>query len=736
MEQIYLDYNATTPIAKEVADEMRPYLDQYFGNPSSLHSFGIKSKLAIEKARQQIADLINCDPNEIIFTSGGTESNNLAIKGIAFQNKDKGNHIITSSIEHPAVFEVCKYLKKFGFKITYLPVDNYGMVDPNDIENAITPNTILITIMHANNEVGTIQPIKDISKIAKRNNIFFHTDAAQSLGKVNVDVKEMGIDLLSIAGHKLYAPKGIGALYIKDGIKLEKLMHGADHEQNIRPGTENVLQIVGLGKACELIKENLHEYGMHYKKTRDFLFERLKDSLDDIKLNGHPEKRLPNTLSISFPRVEANTLISRLEDVAASAGAACHAESIDVSVVLEAMKVPITYAMGTIRFSTGRELNLADIKKASNEIIKTVKALNPNKYNPIIDSSKEKESVKLTHYTRGLGCACKFQPQNLEKVLSSIPHYIDPKILVDSDKSDDASVYQISDKLAIVQSLDFFTPIVDDPYDFGAIAAANALSDIYAMGAQPLFAQNIVSFPEDQLPLSILEKILQGANDKAVEAGIGILGGHTVDDNEPKFGMVVTGKVDPEKIIKNHGALPRDLLILTKPLGTGIICTAIKKGLVDKSLQNEVTSLMSTLNKTAAEIMLNYKVNACTDVTGFGLLGHLWELTKGSNCDVEIYFDKLPFIRETKTHAAGGSIPGGSYNNLKFVEKAVDFTNLTNIDKLMVCDAQTSGGLLVALNEDQAEKYLFDLHKSGINRATIIGKMTKKGKGQITINKK
>ena len=238
MKPIYLDYNATTPIDKEVADVMAPFLYENFGNPSSTHEYGIKTKDAVDKARLQVAGLINCNPNEIIFTSGGTESNNYAIKGAAFANKDKGNHIITSGVEHPAVTEVCKYLSENGFEITYLPVDEFGMVNPYDVKKAISAKTILISIMHANNEVGTVQPIEEIGKIACQNNILLHTDAAQSLGKVKVDVEKLGIDLLSIAGHKLYAPKGVGALYIRKGVKLQKLIHGADHEMNNRAGTE------------------------------------------------------------------------------------------------------------------------------------------------------------------------------------------------------------------------------------------------------------------------------------------------------------------------------------------------------------------------------------------------------------------------------------------------------------------------------------------------------------------
>lgn len=375
MDPIYLDYNATTPIDREVADAMRPYLDIYFGNPSSTHSFGVITKKAVVKAREQVASLINAKSDEIVFTSGGTESNNYAIKGVAFANKEKGNHIITSQIEHPAVIEVCKFLEENGFQVTYLPVDEFGRVNPFDVEKAVTPQTILISIMHANNEVGTIQPIEEIGKIARENNVLFHSDAAQSLGKIEVDIHKMKIDLLSVAGHKLYAPKGIGALYIKSGIKLQKLIHGADHEMNMRAGTENVLEIVGLGKACEIAKRDLEKNSLHMKKTRDKLQAMLVEAIPETKVNGHPEFRLPNTLSVSFPTIEANTLLSQLPDVAASAGAACHTGSVRISSVLKAMNVPVEYVMGTIRFSTGKHTSFKDIDQAGSSIIKAVKKL-------------------------------------------------------------------------------------------------------------------------------------------------------------------------------------------------------------------------------------------------------------------------------------------------------------------------------------------------------------------------
>ena len=733
MKPIYLDYNATTPISKDVADAMRPYLDEYFGNPSSVHLYGVKAKLGIEKSRGQVAALLNCEPSEIVFTSGGTESNNFAIRGIAFAHQSKGNHIITSSIEHPAVFEVCKYLERFGFEITYLPVDKYGLVDPSYLESVVKDETILIPIMHANNEVGTIQPLREIGKIAKKHGIFFHTDAAQSLGKIKTDVRELGVDLLSVAGHKLYAPKGIGALYIKNGIKLEKLIYGADHEQNLRAGTENVLEITGLGKACEIAAQNLDKNFQHYKKTRDYLYSMLKESFPAIRVNGNIEKCLPNTLSVSFPRIEANTLVSRLEGVAVSAGAACHAESIDVSAVLEAMQVPLDYAMGTIRFSTGRDTTMPDIKIAADEIIKKVKSLMPKEKFTKKANDLDPSEIKLTHYTHGLGCACKIKPKNLEKVLKSLPKIIDQGVLVGTESSDDGAVYYINSDTALVQTLDFFTPIVDDPYDFGAIAAANALSDIYAMGAKPLFALNIVGFPEDTLPLSILEQILKGAGDKASEAGISVLGGHTIEDPEPKYGMVVSGLVHPDKIIRNNGARPGDILVLTKPLGTGIITTGIKRGLVQEDLKKKVTESMSQLNKIASECMMNFEVHACTDVTGFGLLGHLSEMSKSSACNVQLTFEKIPFFPETKNLSGAGIIPGGTFNNLEYVQDDVDFGTHTRTNQLLLCDAQTSGGLLIVLPPEEAGKFLNDLHEAGLSESAMIGNFTDSGDGKIIV---
>jgi cysteine desulfurase NifS len=377
---IYLDYNATTPIAREVAEAMTPYLYEHFGNPSSNHPYGIAAKRAVETARAQVATLLGCQPAEVIFTSGGTESNNSAIKGIALGDRRRGNHIITSAVEHPAVTEVNIWLETQGLRITVLPVDEYGLVDPADLERTITPDTVLVTVMHANNEVGTIQPIAELAEIAHRHGALMHTDAAQSVGKIEVNVETMGVDLLSVAGHKVYAPKGIGALYVRSGVRLVKLMHGAGHESGRRPGTENVLEIVGLGQACEIASRDLETNRAHFQEKRDRLHQGLLRDLGEasIRLNGHPERRLPNTLSLSFREVEANTLLSQIgEQVAASAGAACHADRMELSAVLEAMRVPVNWAMGTVRFSTGRGTSAALIDQAVEVVANGVRRLQP-----------------------------------------------------------------------------------------------------------------------------------------------------------------------------------------------------------------------------------------------------------------------------------------------------------------------------------------------------------------------
>ena len=359
---IYLDFNASTPIAPEVAEAMKPFLTQHFGNPSSLHWAGVPAKEAVENARIQVADLLHCDPGEVVFTSGGSESNNHAIKGVFFARKEKGNHIITTQVEHPAVINPCRFLEKLGAAVTYMGVDQNGRVNPEEIEKAVAAKTILITVMHANNEVGTIQPVEEISKIAKKHGIPFHTDAAQSVGKIETEVDKLGVDLLSIAGHKVYAPKGVGALYIREGTSIEPLIHGASHESGQRAGTENVLLIVGLGKACEISKNYLSDDRI--RNLRDRFWKLLQDNFgDDIVLNGHPLHRLPNTLNVSFVGKVGGEILSHMEEVAASTGAACHSGSVELSPVLKAMEVSPEVGMGAIRFSLGRTTTVEEVDR-------------------------------------------------------------------------------------------------------------------------------------------------------------------------------------------------------------------------------------------------------------------------------------------------------------------------------------------------------------------------------------
>jgi cysteine desulfurase len=351
--RIYLDYNASTPICPEAVEAMRPYLADHYGNPSSLHWAGMPAKDAVEKARGQVAALIGCDPTEIVFTSGGSESNNHAIKGVFFANRERGNHVITTAVEHPATIQPCRFLEKMGAKVTVLPVDRYGRIEPDDVRSAITPRTILITVMHANNEVGTIEPIPEISAIARETGIPFHTDAAQTVGKISADVEELGVDLLSVAGHKVYAPKGIGALYIREGTRIEPFVHGAGHEGGRRAGTENVLLAVALGAACEAARKWV---GMPaIAALRDRLWEGLAGIFGEkVTLNGHPTERLPNTLNVNFAGRTGAEVLAGLPGVAASTGSACHAGSVTLSPVLAAMGIPPEEGMGTVRFSLGR----------------------------------------------------------------------------------------------------------------------------------------------------------------------------------------------------------------------------------------------------------------------------------------------------------------------------------------------------------------------------------------------
>ncbi len=371
---IYLDYNATTPIDPQVTKLMERYMYEEFGNPSSGHVLGKRVRNAVENAREKVARLLSCSSHEIIFTSGGTEANNTIIKGVAYALKAKGDHIITTSIEHPSVTNPCLFLRNEGFDITFVPVDRYGLVDPNDVRGAIHNKTILISVMHANNETGSIQPISEIGQVAREAGVYFHSDAAQTIAKIPTDVRELGVDFLTIAGHKCYAPKGVGAFYIRDGLNIEPLIHGASQEKGQRAGTENVMHIVGVGEACNLALSRTNEDTSRIRGLRDRLYQLLSRDLDGVILNGHPVKRLPNTLNVSFVDVIGSEILDELPQICASTGAACHDRKVLVSHVLSAMGIPKRVAVGAIRLTLGHRTTESEIETAAELIISSVKA--------------------------------------------------------------------------------------------------------------------------------------------------------------------------------------------------------------------------------------------------------------------------------------------------------------------------------------------------------------------------
>jgi cysteine desulfurase len=381
---IYFDNNATTPLNPEVYRAMEPFYKDEYGNASSLHAKGRSARNAVDNSRHIIARVLGAGPEDIIFTSGGTESDNLAIKGSCWQNSKKGNHIITSSTEHSAVLATAKYMEENGFKVTFLGVDKYGVVSPDDLKEAITDKTVLVSIMHANNETGTIQPIKDLAKICKDKGVLFHADAVQSFGKLDIDVEKMGVDMLSLSAHKIYGPKGIGALYLRKGAKITPLSHGGHHERNLRAGTENVAGIVGLGKAAELSFTNREAKNRRLISLRDNLHNGIKNSIEDVYLNGHPTQRLPGTVNLSFQYVEGESIMLNLDltGICVSTGSACTSGTLEPSHVLTAMGIRPDLAQGSIRFSLGEQNTQEEVNKCISvlpEIIKRLRAMSPLK---------------------------------------------------------------------------------------------------------------------------------------------------------------------------------------------------------------------------------------------------------------------------------------------------------------------------------------------------------------------
>jgi cysteine desulfurase len=363
MRKVYLDYNATTPIHPEVAEFTKPFLYELFGNPSSMHWAGREVRPYIDKARECIADMIRGTEEEIVFSSGGTEADNHAIKGVAFAHHVRGNHIITTGIEHPGVLNTCTYLEKRGFEVTYLPVDSYGIVAPDDVKKAIRKETILISIMYANNETGTLMPLREIGEIAQAAGVLFHSDMVQALGKVPIDVRRMHVDLASFSGHKVYAPKGVGVLYMRDGLDLDNLIHGGHQEAGRRAGTENLIGIAAFGKACEAMHLEIAEEGPRVERLRTKLLNGIMARIDDVQLNGHPELRLPNTLNLSFGFVESESLLIGLDlaGIAVSSGSACASGSPEPSHVLLAMGIKPEVCQSALRMSLGRNTTEEDI---------------------------------------------------------------------------------------------------------------------------------------------------------------------------------------------------------------------------------------------------------------------------------------------------------------------------------------------------------------------------------------
>ncbi len=362
---IYFDHAATTPTDPEVVEAMKPFFTEKFGNPSTLYGVGREAKAAIEEAREKVAALIKADPSEIFFTSGGTESDNHALIGVAYANEKKGNHVITSSVEHHAVLEAAEFLKNRGFEVTVLPVDEYGLVDPEEVKKAITDKTALVSIMHANNEVGTIEPIAQIGKIAREAGVYFHTDAVQTVGHIPIDVNEMNIDLLSMSGHKFYGPKGVGAIYIRKGTRISPFMHGGGQERGKRAGTHNVPGIVGLGKAAEIAGSKMEEEASHLKRLRDKLIKGILDRVEDVRLNGHPELRLPNNVNVCVEGAEGEAMLLSLdmEGICVSSGSACTSGTLNPSHVLLAMGIPPEIAHGSLRLTLGRSTTEEEVDR-------------------------------------------------------------------------------------------------------------------------------------------------------------------------------------------------------------------------------------------------------------------------------------------------------------------------------------------------------------------------------------
>ena len=591
---------------------------------------------------------------------------------------------------------------------------------------ATANDTALVTIIHAQNEIGTLQPVAEIVRQVQSVGALIHTDAAQSIGKVVVDVNKLGVDLLSIAGHKLYAPKGTGALYVRRGVKLPPLLVGASQERGLRPGTENVAYIVALGEACRLASMTLEKASQQMAFAANHFFRTLQQNIPEIALVGHPTERLPNTLNVLFPGVRSSTsgILSRcfrFERV----GLPCRQRR--ASAILLALGIPREKALGTMRLSLGRSTTIEDVSTAAARLYWALPATVGTRAGPRKgESMNVMQQIRLSHLSHGGGCGCKLAPSVLQQLLSNHPTATPYKqLLVGLETGDDAAVWQLDNGTCIIATTDFFMPMVDDPYDFGRIAASNAISDVYAMGGSPIMALAILGMPVDKIPPEMVRRILEGGASVCSAAGIPVAGGHSIDSPEPIYGLAVIGISSKANIRRNSDAKAGDRLILTKALGVGVYSAAFKKNALSRAAYDEFIASTTLLNRVGTRLGEDPDVHAMTDVTGFGLLGHALEIARGSNMTVRIDPSRLPYLKDAATLAQNGFVTGASGRNWKSYDTSVTLPAGTpDWQRQLFCDPQTSGGLLVSCAPAHADELLKTIVAAGYPDAKNIGYVT------------
>ena len=592
---------------------------------------------------------------------------------------------------------------------------------------ATANETALVTIIHAQNEIGTLQPVAEIVRQVQSVGALIHTDAAQSIGKVVVDVNKLGVDLLSIAGHKLYAPKGTGALYVRRGVKLPPLLVGASQERGLRPGTENVAYIVALGEACRLASMTLEKASQQMAFAANHFFRTLQQNIPEIALVGHPTERLPNTLNVLFPGVRSSTsgILSRcfrFERVRLP----CRQRR--ASAILLALGIPREKALGTVRLSLGRSTTIEDVSTAAARLVGTWHSLQRSAPVRVLERRIDERHAanRLSHLSHGGGCGCKLAPSVLQQLLSNHPTATPYKqLLVGLETGDDAAVWQLDNGTCIIATTDFFMPMVDDPYDFGRIAASNAISDVYAMGGSPIMALAILGMPVDKIPPEMVRRILEGGASVCSAAGIPVAGGHSIDSPEPIYGLAVIGISSKANIRRNSDAKAGDRLILTKALGVGVYSAAFKKNALSRAAYDEFIASTTLLNRVGTRLGEDPDVHAMTDVTGFGLLGHALEIARGSNMTVRIDPSRLPYLKDAATLAQNGFVTGASGRNWKSYDTSVTLPAGTpDWQRQLFCDPQTSGGLLVSCAPAHADELLKTIVAAGYPDAKNIGYVT------------